>query len=101
MDRNSDSDVSRSSPFTVTFALISALVFFFLVYYPRTALTIQESDGAEFALAAVKGMIDAGEARSVREASLTVAKLRAKGHAVEAMAERLRRKFRKVGVHRF
>ncbi|MBN8550868.1 MAG: DUF2723 domain-containing protein [Deltaproteobacteria bacterium] len=38
-------------------AVLVALLSFWLLYFPRAALTIQESDGAEFALVAAKGSL--------------------------------------------
>lgn len=57
MTSDLDSKASIPQAAIVVLAIVLSLLFFFFAYYPRTALTIQESDGAEFALAAVKGSL--------------------------------------------
>lgn len=53
------------------------------------------------ALAETQDLLAVGRAKSIREACLVVAKARADGADIDAMAERLRRKMRKVGAKKF
>lgn len=57
MFRETDSESADPKPISVALAVAVALAVFFIAYFPRIAVTIQESDGAEFALAAVKGSL--------------------------------------------
>lgn len=53
------------------------------------------------ALADVQEMLAAGRVKSIREACLAVAKVRADGADIDTMAERLRKKMRKFGAKKY